>query len=177
MMRKFLKPLSLFVSVVAAGALTGCGFTPLHGATGAAAPLANVNIELEKGSSVVDNQAGFFVTQRLKDRIGTQSDTAPYTLQITPAYNRQRFGLTDADVASRYDITVRANWVLLDSKSGNKLDRGRTSSTVTFGAPEGPFGVITADNVGVEQAAKETADKLVIALAKYFQSEASPDLK
>ena len=177
MMRNFLKPLSLFVSIVIAGALAGCGFTPLHGSSGATAPLANVNIELEKSSSVVDNQAGFFVTQRLNDRVGTQSETAPYTLQIKPAYARQRFGLTDADVASRYDISVRANWVLLDAKSGKRLDRGRETSTVTFGAPDGPFGVITADNVGVEQAAKQTADKLVIALAKYFQSEASPDLK
>jgi len=97
-----------------------------------------------------------------------QSDAAPYKLIIIPTYRRARFGLTDSDIASRYDITVSARWDLLDSKTGDSLDRGITSSTTTFGAPDGPFGVITADNVGVEQAAAETADKLILELAKYF---------
>lgn len=171
MMRRFLKPPSLSLSLFAMGALAGCGFTPMHGANGAAAPLANVNVELEKGSSIVDNQAGFFVSQRLRDRIGTQTDAAPYTLQIRPIYRRRRLGVTNADVASRYDISVTAIWELFDAKTGDRLDRGRSLSTVSFGAPDGPYGVITADNVGVEQAAKETADKLVIELARYFATD------
>ena len=85
--------------------------------------------------------------------------------------------MTNADVASRYDISVTANWVLTDSKTGGRLDSGFTQSIVTFGAPEGPYGVITADNVGVEQAAKETADKLIIELARYFSSEKAQALK
>ena len=160
MMRAFLIPFVLLLSA--------CGFTPMHGASGAAAPLANIDVQMIKGSSVVDNQAGFFVTQRLRDRIGTRNETAPYTLEITPTYRRRRLGLTNADVASRYDISVTASWVLLDSKTGDTLEKGRSVSTVTFGAPAGPYGVITADNVGVEQSSKETADKLVIQLAQYF---------
>ena len=50
------------------------------------------------------------------------------------------------------------------------MKRGNTTTKTTFGAPEGPFGVITADNVGVEQAASETADKLILELAKFFAS-------
>ena len=163
----------LFISfaLLLSGLLAGCGFSPMHGATGASAPLANVHIQMKKGSSVVDNQAGFFVTQRLRDRIGTSSDAAPYTLTVTPRYYRQRLGLTNADVASRYDITVITDWVLTDAKTGDKLHNGSSVSTVTFGAPEGPYGVITADNVGVEQSAKETADKLIIQLARYFATE------
>lgn len=163
MMRALFIPFALLLSA--------CGFTPMHGASGATAPLANIDVQMKKGSSVVDNQAGFFVIQRLRDRIGNGAETAPYTLEITPSYRRRRLGLTNADVASRYDVSVRANWVLVDSKTGKKLSAGRSESTVTFGAPAGPYGVITADNVGVEQSAKETADKLVIDLARYFQSE------
>jgi len=96
---------------------------------------------------------------------------APYRLQITPRYRRSRFGLNNADVATRYDITVSAQWVLFDTKTGDRLNRGETRSTTTFGAPSGPFGVITADNVGVEQAATETADKLILDIARYFASE------
>lgn len=164
---------ALFISssLLFSALLSGCGFSPMHGTTGANAPLANIKVQMEKSSDVVDNQAGFFVSQRLSDRIGTQSDAAPYTLQIKPRYSRRRLGLTSADVASRYDISVGASWELLDSKTGKRLDRGYSNSTVTFSAPEGPYGVITADNVGVEQSAKETADKLVIQLARYFAAE------
>jgi LPS-assembly lipoprotein len=143
----------------------------MHGTTGANAPLANIKIQMAKGSDVVDNQAGFFVSQRLRDRIGTSSEGAPYTLQIKPRYTRRRLGLTSADVASRYDISVSAGWELVDSKTGATLSKGASTSTVTFGAPEGPYGVITADNVGVEQSAKETADKLILQLARYFAAE------
>ncbi len=170
MISRFFKALWLALSLLIAGALSGCGFTPMHGAS-AAAPLADINIDLKKGSSVVDNQAGFFVLQRMRDRIGNPSDASPYLLEITPIYRRRRLGLTNADVASRYDISVTAQWALVDAKTGKKLDRGRAASIVTFAAPDGPFGVITADNVGVEQAAQETADKLIIDLARYFSSK------
>ena len=140
----------------------------MHSAAKTNDSLVNMNIELLKGANVVDNQAGFFVTQRLRDRIGKQEDSARYRLEITPNYRRRRFGLTDGDVASRYDITVSARWNLFDAKTGRRLSRGNTSTINTFGAPSGPFGVITADNIGVEQSAKETADKIIIEIARYF---------
>ena len=163
---------SLFIvsALLFSALLSGCGFTPVHGASGVAAPLANIDIQLERGSNVVTNQAGFFVLQRLRDRTGIAPDTAPYRLEITPRYTRTRFGLTDADIASRYDVTVGTNWKLVNTKNGNVMKRGNTTTKTTFGAPEGPFGVITADNVGVEQAASETADKLILELAKFFAS-------
>lgn len=168
MIRAFLIGFSLFLS----SALSGCGFTPLHQAVGSSAPLANINVDMLKGPSVVDNQAGFFVTQRLRERIGTQSEDAKYRLKITPNYRRSRLGITDADVASRYDIRVSASWDLVDAKTGKSLKKGRTSSVTAFGAPDGPYGVITADNVGVEQAAGETADKLIVELARHFAADA-----
>lgn len=138
----------------------------MHATSPANSNLMDIQVDVKKGADVIDNQAGFFLTQRLRDRIGNAPDTAPYRVEITPIYRRSRFGLTDADIASRYDITVTSNWVLVDTSTGKTLEKGRTSTTETFGAPDGPYGVITADNVGVEQAAKETADKLILELAR-----------
>ena len=151
--------------------LSACGFTPMHGTSGAAASLANVEVELKKASDVIDNQAGFLVAQRLRDRIGNQSDTPPYRLEITPSYSRGGFGITGADIASRYDILIRAKWALIDTKTGKTVKSGRNESRVTFGATRGPYGVITADNIGIELSAKETADKVIVELAKYFAAE------
>ena len=168
MMRPFFISFALLVSAV----LSGCGFTPMHGTAGSTAPLANMNIEMDKSSDVVNNQAGFFVTQRLRDRLGNGSQAARYTLKITPTYRRTRLGLTSGDVASRYDVTVTAKWKLVDAKTGKTAKTGRALSVVTFGAPAGPYGVITADNVGVEQSAKEAADKLIVQLARHFADDA-----
>lgn len=164
---------TVFISFGLAGAalLSGCGFTPMHSASPASAKLADIQVEMKKGSDVVDNQAGFFITQRLRDRIGNASEDSPYRVEITPIYRRSRFGLTDIDIASRYDITVSTRWRLVDAKTGRPLGKGLTTSTSTFGAPEGPYGVITADNVGVEQAAKETADKLILDLSRALAAQ------
>ena len=167
MMRSFLLSLGLLTAAF----LAGCGFTPMHGSAANGTRLADVTVQLDKGKKVADDQAGFFITQRLRDRIGDASAASPYTLKITPKYTRRRLGLTDGDVASRYDVTVTAIWELTETKTGDILDKGLVSAISTFGAPAGPYGVITADNVGVEQAAQETADKLVLKIAQHFAAQ------
>jgi LPS-assembly lipoprotein len=148
--------------------LSGCGFTPMHATGSSGKTLQDVVVNTKKVTNVADNNAGFLITQRLRDRIGVPSSSTRYTLEVTPKYRRARLGLTDGDVASRYDVTVQARWKLINNKNGRVLGSGSVSTVSTFGAPAGPYGVITADNVGVEQAATETADKLVIEMARAF---------
>jgi len=167
MMRSILLTFTVFMTTV----LSACGFTPMHNTASDGSGLTDIAVELNKGQRITDDQAGFFITQRLRDRIGKSASTSPYRLVITPQYTRRRLGLSDGDVASRYDITVTAIWKLIDAKTGETLDNGLTSSISTFGAPAGPYGVITADNVGVEQAAQSTADKLVIKMAQYLATK------
>lgn len=167
-MTRFLKALALSFS---ATFLAACGFTPVHQTSADGSNLRDIYVQLEKGANVADNQAGFAMTQRLRDRIGVNSTTPKYTLEIEPRYRRALLGITDQDVASRFDITVTAKYKLLDTKTGDELSSGSVSSISTFGAARGPFGVITADNVGVEQASSETADRLIVELARYFAAQ------
>ena len=160
--------LSLAALTLSALTLSGCGFTPVHQSTANGTALQDIVISVEKGDDVTKNQAGFLLTQRLRDRMGDGGTAPKYRLEITPDYTRRRLGITDQDVASRYDISVKAKYRLLDAKTGDQLNRGDVTSISTFGATSGPYGVITADNVGVEQASQETADKLIRELARYF---------
>lgn len=165
---------TLFLSICMAfsGVLAGCGFTPLHQSAPAGGGLQQIVVDMKKGANVADNKAGFLITQRLRDRVGTPDASAKFTLEIKPEYSRLKLGVTDADVASRYDVTVQARWVLINTKTGREVKKGRTSTVSTFGAPSGPFGVITADNVGVEQASQQVADKMIIELARHFAGQA-----
>lgn len=160
-----------FALTISGVSLSGCGFTPVHQMTANGSVLQDIVIEVEKAEDVTNNQAGFLLTQRLRDRMGNGGAAPKYRLQVEPDYSRRRLGITDQDVASRYDITVKAKYRLIDAKTGDQLTRGDVSSVSTFGAPTGPYGVITADNVGVEQASKETADKLIRELARYFANK------
>jgi len=162
---------ALFVSLTAL-ALSSCGFSPMHATSSNGSTLQDISVQLDKGNDVSDNQAGFFITQRLRDRIGAGGER--YRLEVTPGYRRSRLGIRDDDVASRYDVTLRSRYKLYDVKSGELLDKGSVSSITTFGAPSGPFGVITADDQGTRQAAKEVADRLVVELAKYFANQPAP---
>lgn len=166
-----MRTLFLSLSLLSGGILSGCGFTPMHASAPDGTSLSDISVSLVKGSRISDNQAGFFLTQRLRDRLGKASAASPYEIKVVPTYRRTRLGLTEGDVATRYDVTVRVKWELIQTKTGKVVDKGVTSTVSTFGAPEGPYGVITADNIGVQQASKQTADKLVIELASYFAKQ------
>ena len=146
--------------------ITACGFRPMH-STASKAALADIKIELEGGDELVDEQAGFFVAQRLQDRIGTAS-AAKHILKITPDARRRQIGLTDQDVATRYDTSLVMKYELTDAANGKVLDKGRVESITTFGAPFDPYGVVSADNFSKQQAAKEVADRLLNTLATYY---------
>ena len=103
--------------------------------------------------------------------MGNGGAAPQYRLEFTPDYRRRRIGITDDDIASRYDITVRAKYRLIDAKSGDSVHSGSVSSINSFGATTGPFGVITADSVGIEQTSQETDDRVIRDLALYFSRE------
>jgi len=146
--------------------LTACGFTPMHaGQSGAA--FENLSVSLAGGEDLGDEQAGFYVMQRLRDRI--EIAAAPQqTLDITMKAQRRSIGITDGDVASRYDTALSATYVLTDIKSGKVLEKGTVNSTTTFGAPFDPYGVVAADSSSKQQAAKEIADRMLNTLARYY---------
>jgi len=165
-----------FISSLLLGAivlpLSGCGFTPMHAPSGFAgaqsANLSQVRIEVSDGKDENDKEAGFYLLQRLQDRTGVNS--GPYVLEVTPRWTRRRLGISADDVASRYDGSVRADYKLIEAKTGNVLDRGRISATSTFGASRDAYGVIASNDAAMRNTAEEAADRLIIQLATYFST-------
>ena len=158
----------IIVSALALPLLTACGFTPMHGTSlGAnAAKFEDISIEISDGRDAGDKEAGFYVMQRLRDRIG--ENTGKHILKLRPKLRRQRLGVSSDDIASRYDSILEVNYRLVDAKSGKLLDKGSVKGTSTFGAPTDPYGVIAADKSANQQIAKEVADRLLVKLAGYY---------
>lgn len=158
----------ILLSALALPLLTACGFTPMHGTSlGANADkFEDISITINDGRDAGDKEAGFYVMQRLRDRIG--ENTGKHILELTPKLRRQRLGISADDVASRYDSILEVSYKLLDAKSGKILDKGSVKGTSTFGAPIDPYGIVAADNNAKQQTSKEVADRLLVKLAGYY---------
>lgn len=148
--------------------LTACGFTPLHSAPNTASNISfeDVSIKITDGADLGDKEAGFFVMQRLRDRIG--ENTGQHILTLDPRLSRVGFGVNSIDVASRYDSVISVDYTLNDSKSGETLMNGSVKAVSTFGAPLDPYGLVAAEKSAVQQITKEAADRLLVKLASYY---------
>lgn len=161
-----------FLSIAALSLLTACGFTPMHApSTGAnGISFEDVSIKITDGADQGDKEAGFYVMQRLRDRIG--ENTGRHVLTLNPTLRRAGFGVNSRDVASRYDSTVTVKYTLNEAKSGKVLTTGSVTAVSTFGASRDPYGLIAADKSALQQTTKEAADRLLVKLASYY---ANPD--
>ena len=154
-------------------ALGGCGFTPVHQSQGSFAgqSYANLRIEALSGENPDDKEAGFDIKQSMIDRIGQGS--GEHILEISPRLNQRRLGISGDDIASRFEISLQADYKLIEDKTGDILDKGRLSSKTSFGAPADPFGRIAAEEDAAKRIASDIADDLVIVLSKYYAKTGS----
>ena len=157
----------LAVLTLMALTLTACGFKPMH-APGA---FSETSYSFDKISvtNAVEDKPNFLLKQALRDRFGDNQNT-PYELTISPKVTRGGLGIGADDVASRYDMRMTARYDLKDTKTGKSVHKGTVTSISTFAAPRDPYGTIAAENNATEQVARETADRIIVKLASYFET-------
>lgn len=156
------------IPVFTAATLTACGFTPANAPRSADGSLAfkNVRVDIPKTGALIDDEAGFYLAQHLRDRLGTSG--SQHVIIAKTKIRRSGLGVSGDDVATRYDLTMTTNYVLSDIKTNDVLDKGTIRSVSTFGAPRNPYGRDAAENNAIRQAAAETADRLLYKLAGYY---------
>ena len=157
----------LAVLTLIALSLAACGFKPMH-APGA---FTDTGYSFEKISitNTKEDKPNFLLKQALRDRFGDNQSTQ-YELKISPKVTRGGLGIGADDVASRYDMRMTAAYDLIETKSGKSVHKGSVRSVSTFAAPRDPYGTIAAENNATEQVARETADRIIIKLASYFET-------
>jgi len=136
--------ISLIALTLSSLGLSACGFSPVHAPSSFAqkAAFQDIAIEAVESGRPSDDQSAFFLTQRLRDRLGANG--SKHILRITPRLSQRRLGVSGEDVASRYDFVLTTRYELLDSKSG----ASETNATQTI--------------------AKDAADRLMLKLARYY---------
>lgn len=135
--------------VLSALALSGCGFTPLYAPTAAGSSLTRIAV------TTPDNRLGYRLREQLEDALAFDRTAAPqWRMDVAVEQNRRPLGRRIDDTATRYELTVKASWVLTPGSGGAPVT-GTETVTTTYAAADQPYAAIAAQQDGEERAAAE----------------------
>ena len=140
------------IAVAGAALLSGCGFTPMYGEMGIGAGLSRIAV------TTPDNRLGYRLREQLEDAFGRDGSTQPlYRLKTEVTQERRPLGRRIDDTASRYELTVKADWTLTPV-SGGGIGGGRGLRALDgHAAADQPYAAIAAQQDGEDRAAADLA--------------------
>lgn len=149
--------LTLAVSV------TACGFTPLYGSTGVSPALSSIEVRTPQ------TRTGYLLREELDDVLA-RNKSRPAVYQLTLAVNEDRYarGLRVDDVATRYEVALRVEYILTDLRTRRQVKTGAVNANVTYDSPDQPYSGIAAFADGQERAATQAAERIRLDLARWF---------
>lgn len=146
-------------------ALSGCGFTPMYGASSAGGVLSRIAVTTQ------DDRLGYRVREQLEDALGRDASQAPlWRLETLVEQSRRPLGRRIDDTATRYELTVRTRWTLAPVDGGAPLS-GQQTVTTTYAAADQPYAAIAAQQDGEERAAAELARQIRLDLMQALSDQ------
>lgn len=143
--------------------LAACGFQPLYGDVGVASNLAAIDVVAPEG------RAGYLIRESLDDAFaGRPAGPAAYRMDLALNEVRVPRGLRVDNVATRYEMTLTANYRLTELATGAVVKTGTAASTVTYDSADQPYASIAAQQDSQARAAAETARRIQLELAAWF---------
>jgi LPS-assembly lipoprotein len=157
------------LAVAPLAGLAACGFQPLYGRKGAqdsstAAELAAVRVD------PLTDRAGQQLHNFLRDRLNPQGQpvSPSYRLSVAVTETTTGLGVRRDETASRANLRLEADFVLLDAAGEQRLVEGRSSSTTSYDILRNPFATTVSEADARERALREVADDIQTRLALYF---------
>ncbi|HEX8570541.1 MAG TPA: LPS assembly lipoprotein LptE [Caulobacteraceae bacterium] len=156
--------LGSIAGVAAAGLLAGCGFTPMYASgTGVAPALSSIEVQAP------ETRAGYLLREELDDALARRTgQPAAYVLSLAVDEDRYARGLRVDDVATRYEVALRVDYILSDRRTRRQLKTGTVNANVTYDTPDQPYSGIAAFSNGQERAATQAAERIRLDLARWF---------
>lgn len=160
--------LAAVVLTIAAGALAGCGFTPLYARPGVVAGLTTIQVNVPRG------RTAFLLGEDLNDDLAHDRDKpAAYRLDVTVMEKRYPRGLKLDNTADRYETHLVVGYKLVELDNSKVLKTGSEPIEVSYAASGYPYAGITAQEDAQKRAAEEAARRISLELGEYFFGQAS----
>ncbi len=158
-------------AILAATALSGCGFTPLYATPGMTPALAAIDIATPLSDVGATSREGYFLRLKLNDQLGRDPDApSRYRLQTTLKESRLAQGARVNNIASRYELDLTVAYVLSDGVTGEVLTKGSVPVKVSYDSSDPPYATVAANQDAETRAADQAAIYLRLALSHYFQT-------
>ena len=170
-MRRMIKQGVLAAAVLACAApLAGCGFTPLYATPAVSPALASIDPVLT-GTS----RTGFLLKEQLNQELARDRDEpAHYRLTLKLSEGRFPEGVRVNNVANRYELDVSATYTLTDAATAKVLYTGTTMAEASYDSADPPYAGVAANQDGEQRIAAQVAIQIRLALARYFERQATP---
>ena len=160
---------STLILSAAALVISACGFQPLYGTTPAGS-----NVAAQLSAIEIDEQnhrLGQLIRNDLLSSFAAgTSEPVRYRLQFTAVAGRQTLIDNSDDDTRRFSYRVNVEYRLIDEKTGNQLNAGKTFSQVSYDRTTSDFSNVQAETNAMERAAKEIGNDIRTRLAAYFSS-------
>ncbi|MDR3507713.1 MAG: LPS assembly lipoprotein LptE [Caulobacteraceae bacterium] len=155
-------------ALILAGALSGCGFTPLYGQPGVTGGMSSVEVHAPHG------RAAFLLAQDLEDALARDKSSPPaYRLDIQVNESRYSRGLQSNGVATRFESHLTVSYSLVALSSHKVVKTGVEPVEVSYANSDQPYAGITAQQNAQERAASVAADRIRLDLATYFAAHSA----
>ena len=156
-----------------ASALMLGGFTlrPLYagGSSGAVAQtLQSVAI------APIDGRAGWLVRTALEDRLGNDTSSPRFRLEVELDDQIAGFGIRSDDAVTRERRTLRARYRLVDAAAGTVLLDATAGSDAGIDVVSSEYATVAAEQTALERLSKELADQIVTRVALYASRGGTP---
>jgi len=154
--------------MLAALALSACGFRPLYGTMGAnpAGQRIFASIYVEP---IVHERMGYELRNQLIDllRGPDRAQNAAYRLEVTVTETREGVALQNDATITRYDLSFTAKYKLLDANL-NVVTQGEETTLESFDVAQSPYASLTGQKEAEKRAARDISEHLQIDLGVHF---------
>ena len=139
----------LFTGLALAG-LTGCGFTPVHGAGGVGAQL--------EGAILVDEpktRPAYLLTRHIEDRLGRAANPR-YGLSHSIEVSLSPIAISANNVITRYNVLGEVTYALRDLQTGAVVTSGKVDNFTSYST--------SGTTVATQAAERDARDRLMTIL-------------
>lgn len=155
-MRRFIPLLAL--------SLSACGLHPLYSG-GSSGSVASTLRAVEVGP--IDGQDGWLIRNKLIDRLGSQSSTPEYRLEVKLDDTITGYGIRGDRAVTRERRTLRARYQLVSLSSGTVVLDATAGSDAGIDVVSSEYATVAAEQTAVERLADVVADQIVARLGAY----------
>ncbi len=150
--------------------LAGCGFEPLYGPSGRSEPsvvaaLAGVHV------APIPDRIGQQLRNDLLDRLtpGGTPAKPDYTLEVALREVRDGLAIRKDETVTRFNLTLRARFRLIDRRSWQPIFKGATQSIAAYNVVESTFATLIAEQDAEARTAREVGEEIRNQLSIFFR--------